>query len=126
LGTHIPFLAWTIIPYWSIDALCVVSLFLCTSRAGLDTHAHRLPISAGHCRRLLHRVPLKFAWPSRNERVSGFLFDALAADKPSNQAPSLHRAAGGPWDLYRKQVPRSWHWLLHGHFALIGVSVLTT
>jgi membrane-associated phospholipid phosphatase len=126
---HIPFLAWTIIPYWSIDVLYAVSLFLCTSRAGLDTHVRRLLTAQVVAVACFILFPLKFAWAKpETSGVSGFLFDALASfDKPFNQAPSLHIALLVVlWDLYRKQVPRSWHWLLHGYFALIGVSVLTT
>src|SRR5882724_8274605 len=39
---QIPFIPWTIIPYWSIDLLYAISVFLCTSRAELDAHARRL------------------------------------------------------------------------------------
>jgi membrane-associated phospholipid phosphatase len=126
---HIPFLAWTIIPYWSIDALYAASLFLCASRAGLDTHVRRLltaQILAVVC---FIAFPLKFAWAKpATSGVPGLLFDLLAGfDKPFNQAPSLHIALLVVlWDLYGKRVPRSWHWLLHGYCALIGISVLTT
>ena len=39
---HLPFVQWTILPYWSIDVLYAISLFVCTSRRELDAHAKRL------------------------------------------------------------------------------------
>ncbi|MEG0185806.1 MAG: serine/threonine protein phosphatase, partial [Stenotrophomonas sp.] len=39
---RIPFQAWTIVPYWSIDLFYVASFFICTRRAELDMHARRL------------------------------------------------------------------------------------
>ena len=44
---HIPFLPWTIVPYWIIDALYGISLFLCASKRELDTHALRLLTAHG-------------------------------------------------------------------------------
>src|SRR5207247_1884166 len=38
----IPFLAWTIIPYWGTHILFGVSFYACRSRAELDSHAKRL------------------------------------------------------------------------------------
>jgi membrane-associated phospholipid phosphatase len=127
---HIPFLAWTIVPYWSINALYGLSFFLCATREELDTLGKRLltaQIVAVACFVLL---PLRFTF-ERPEGVggfSGFLFDALASfDKPFNQAPSLHIALLVIlWDLYARHAPRRLLWPLHAWFALIGASVLTT
>ena len=38
----VPFLAWTIIPYWSTNLLFILSLYLCRSRRELDVQARRL------------------------------------------------------------------------------------
>jgi protein-tyrosine phosphatase/membrane-associated phospholipid phosphatase len=127
--TAIPFIPWTIIPYWSIDLLYALSVFLCTSRVELDAHARRLltcQIGAVICFILF---PLRFTF-GRPELsgTPGFMFDALTSfDKPFNQAPSLHIALLVVlWVIYARHVPRWLTWPLHLWFALIGVSVLTT
>lgn len=58
----------------------------------------------------------------------GWLFDVLMGfDKPYNQAPSLHIALLVVlWVCYARYASGAWRWLLHGWFALIGLSVLTT
>jgi membrane-associated phospholipid phosphatase len=126
---QVPFLAWTILPYWTINAFYGLSLFVCTTRRELDTHGRRLltaQILAVIC---FIAFPLRFSFARpTSDGWAGFMFEALASfDLPFNQAPSLHIALLVIlWVLYARHLPRAWHWLLHSWFALIGVSVLTT
>jgi membrane-associated phospholipid phosphatase len=126
---HIPFLAWTIIPYWSINAFYGLSLFVCATKAELDAHARRLltaQIVAVVCFILF---PLEFTFQQpQTHGFAGALFAALTSfDRPFNQAPSLHIALLVIlWRLYAKHLPRLAQWPLHLWFALVGASVLTT
>jgi len=126
---RIPFVAWTIVPYWSIDLFYGLSLFVCASRAELDIHARRLLTAQLIAVACFILVPLRFTFARPAvSGVPGFLFDTLSGfDKPFNQAPSLHIALLVIlWVLYARHVPRSALGLLHGWFALVGLSVLTT
>ena len=58
----IPFWAWTILPYWSIDALYGLSLFVCTSRRELDTHARRLLTAQLVAVACFVAVPLRYSF----------------------------------------------------------------
>lgn len=125
----IPFLGWTIIPYWSINAFYGLSLFVCATGDELDTHGRRLltaQVAAVLCF-ILFPLRFTFAQPA-TEGLSGFLFAALTSfDQPFNQAPSLHIALLVLlWVLYARHLPRWALWLLHPWFFLVGVSVLTT
>jgi hypothetical protein len=127
--TAIPFIPWTILPYWSIDLLYGISLFLCTTRAELDTHGRRLLTAQVVAVACFLAVPLRFGFDRpAAEGWAGALFDLLGAfDKPFNQLPSLHIALLVIlWVLYARHVPRRALWPLHAWFALIGISVLTT
>jgi protein-tyrosine phosphatase len=125
----IPFLAWTIVPYWTIDALYGLSLFLCATRAQVDVLAKRLLLAQAICIACFLAFPLRFSF-ERPETggAFGWMFDVLMGfDKPFNQAPSLHVALLVIlWLVYLRHTTTRWHWLVHGWFALIGVSVLTT
>ena len=64
----IPFVPWTIVPYWSIDAFYGLSLLICATRRELDRHAQRLLAAQ------LISVACFIAFPLR------FSFDRPAAD----------------------------------------------
>jgi protein-tyrosine phosphatase/membrane-associated phospholipid phosphatase len=126
---HIPFWDWTILPYMSIDAFYAVSLFVCATKAELDTHAKRLLMATCVSVLFFLLFPLRFSF--ERPETSGFngaLFTALAGfDKPFNQAPSLHISLLVLlWLVYGRHLRGLGLWLLHFWFLLIGVSVLTT
>lgn len=126
---RIPFLAWTIIPYWSINAFYGLSLFVCATRAELDTHVRRLLTAQVVAVVCFILFPLKFTFHQpETHGLAGALFAALTSfDRPFNQAPSLHIALLVIlWRLYAKHLPRPARWPLHLWFALVGASVLTT
>lgn len=126
----IPFVPWTIVPYWSIDLLYALSFFFWTRRDDLLDHVKRLLTVQ------LVSVACFVAWPLRFgfERpdaggVAGALFTLLMGfDKPFNQAPSLHIGLLVVlWAVYAKHLRGTFaRVVLHLWFAAIGVSVLTT
>lgn len=126
---HIPFLPWTIVPYWLIDLLYGISLLLCATRVQLDNHARRLLVAQILAVSGFLLFPLRFSFQrGAVEGPLGTLFASLEVfDKPFNQAPSLHIVLMLLlWVVYLRALPKAWHWLVHGGFALIGISVLTT
>jgi len=126
---HIPFMAWTIIPYWSIDFLYVVSIFVCTTKRELDSHALRLLFVQVVCVACFIAFPLCFTFVKPAvDGFAGALFTALGSfDKPFNQAPSLHIALLILiWTRLTAHTSPRWIWLLHAWMVLIGVSILTT
>ncbi|HTO46825.1 MAG TPA: phosphatase PAP2/dual specificity phosphatase family protein [Burkholderiales bacterium] len=127
---HIPFLAWTIIPYWSIDLLYGVSVLICRTRRELATQVKRLLTAQVISIACFIAFPLRFSFdrPAAGG-VFGWLFDALVSfDKPFNQAPSLHIALLVIiWVrlLAHVRAP-ALRWITHAWMLLIGASVLTT
>jgi membrane-associated phospholipid phosphatase len=125
----IPFLPWTIIPYWSIDLFYALAFFLCADAAELERHVRRIltaQLVAVVCF-LAFPLQLAVAKPA-TEGHFGVLLTALGSfDRPYNQAPSLHIALLVIlWALYARHVPKRFHLALHGWSVLIGISVLTT
>ena len=125
----IPFWPWTIVPYWIIDLLYGLSLFVCTSRRELDIHAKRLltaQVAAVFC---FIAFPYRFTFERPAvDGAFGFLFDVLLGfDRPFNQIPSLHIAlAVILWVLYASKVSRAGRFIVDAVFLLICASVLTT
>ncbi|SDA67098.1 hypothetical protein SAMN02927914_02113 [Mesorhizobium qingshengii] len=125
----IPFIAWTIVPYWSINLFYGLSLLLNDSRQGVDRLAGRYltaQIVAVACF-VLFPLTATFVRPETTG-VPGFLFAVLGGfDKPFNQAPSLHIALLVIiWDHWRHRLGGLFLPLWHAWCFLIGVSVLTT
>ena len=125
----VPFLAWTIIPYWSINLFYVTTLFGNATPTDVDRVAQRYltcQIIAVTCFVLF---PLRAIFEKpESAGLTGFMFDALASfDKPFNQAPSLHIALLViVWDHWRNLFRGAWLNIWHLWCALIGLSVLTT
>jgi hypothetical protein len=125
----IPFVPWTIVPYFSINLFYAASPFLCRTALELDRHALRLLTAQVAAAAAFLLFPLHFAFQRPAAiGIPGALFDLLAVfDKPFNQAPSLHIALLVIlWDRFEAHTRGGLRWHLRAWFALIGVSVLTT
>jgi len=126
----IPFWAWTIFPYWSINVFYALSLFLGRSRHLVDRHAARLltvQLIAVGCF-VMWPLHFSFGQPAV-DGAPAFLFNALRGfDQPFNQAPSLHIAlAVILWDWYRRLLSARWSRIvLHVWALAICASVLST
>ena len=125
----VPFLAWTIVPYWTTNLFYAASPFLCRDRRELDTHCLRLfsvQVLAVSCF-LLWPLVFTFERPS-SDGLFDAMFSALEGfDRPYNQAPSLHIALTVIlWTLYAHHLRGAWRIALHAWFALVCASVLTT
>jgi protein-tyrosine phosphatase len=126
---HIPFLAWTIVPYWSTDVLYALSFFLCRSRNEVATHGKRLLAAQLICVLVFLIFPLRFSFTIPPvDGPFGMWFAALASfDRPFNQAPSLHLALTTIlWTKYSKHTRGLTRLLMRAWLVLTGVSTLTT
>lgn len=125
-----PFWAWTVLPYWSINVFYGLSLFLARTRHELDRHGARLLSAQCIAVACFVAWPLGFSFGQPDvDGVPGLLFAALRGfDQPFNQAPSLHIAlAVILWDLYRRLIHAPWaRFVLHAWTLAICASVLTT
>jgi hypothetical protein len=126
---RIPFLAWTIVPYWSTDLLYGLSLFVCRTRQELTTHVKRLVAAQIISISAFLLFPLQFTFERPHTTgLFGWMFDALAGfDKPFNQAPSLHLSLTVIlWAKYGQHLRGGMKWLMQVWMSLVGLSTLTT
>ena len=124
----IPFWAWTIVPYWSLNLMYAAAFFLCRNAREQNRYVARLvsaQIVATTCFMLF---PLHFGWPKPpTDGLWGVMFDSLVAfDLPYNQSPSLHIAlsiivGAFYWTRFPKIRLPIFLWQ-----SLIALSVLTT
>jgi protein-tyrosine phosphatase len=125
----VPFLAWTIVPYWTTNLFFILSLYLCRTKSELDTHARRLLTAQAIAFVCFIAFPLRasFAKPE-TEGVAGFLFASLGAfDRPFNQAPSLHVALTTVLAALFVRILPPWAGVAFVLWSLLVVaSVLTT
>ena len=126
---HVPFLPWTIVPYWSTDLFYAAALLLCATRAELRTLVERLLSVQLICIAGFLLFPLKFTWPHPAvSGVFGQMFDALLSfDRQFNQAPSLHVALTAVlWAAFGRSTRGPLLWLIRAWLALAALSTLTT
>jgi len=125
----IPFLPWTIVPYWSSDLLYGLSLLICRTKAELDLHGKRLVTIQLFAVAAFVSFPLRCI--SERPAITGWVADLFAAllsfDRPFNQAPSLHVAlAVILWTRYREHTTGFLRSLLGLWLILVAASTLTT
>lgn len=126
---HVPFVPWTIVPYWSLDLFYVVSLFICRTRTELNTHAKRFVAAQIISVSAFLMFPLRFTFERPHPAgFLGWMFGALASfDQPFNQAPSLHLSiATILWARYSRHLSGAPLWLVRFWLILAGVSTMTT
>ena len=124
----IPFWAWTIVPYWSLNLMYAVAFFLCRDTREQNRYVARLVAAQIIATTCFVLFPLHFGWQKPpTHGLSGWLFDSLVAfDLPYNQAPSLHIAlsiivGAFYWTRFPKIRLPIFLWQ-----SLIALSVLTT
>lgn len=126
----LPFWAWSIVPYWSLNLLYALGFFLCRDGRELARYVTQLLAAQMIATLFFIAFPLQMSWEKPAvSGLSGFLFLSLAAfDLPFNQAPSLHIILCVVVGVFYLRKARA-VWLkaaLIAWFVLIGLSVLTT
>lgn len=123
----IPFVAWMIVPYMSIDLFFVGAPFLCHNRHELRTLTTRLgaTVILGGLAFLLYPLQLAVERPTATG-VPGLIYNWFTSvDRPYNLLPSLHIALRTVLaEHYHRHTPPRFRLALHVWFFLIGLSTL--
>lgn len=125
----LPFWAWTIVPYWSLNVFYALAFFVAQGRAERYRYMAQLVCAQAVAVGCFVLWPLQFSWPKPPvDGLSGWLFASLASfDAPYNQAPSLHimltMLVGR---FYWPKLPKYWRGVWLFWLLLIALSVLTT
>jgi hypothetical protein len=103
----IPFMPWTIVPYWSTDLFFITAPFLFRTRSGLRTYGKRILAVQIISVAIFLLFPLQFSFG--RPPVSGLLGLMFAIrtgiDTQFNQAPSLHIGfAAVMWPAFRQHT----------------------
>lgn len=125
--SQIPFVAWLMLPYMSIDAFYAASLFLFRKKSALDRHALRLLLATVISLIGFWLFPLQFSFevPKATGFNGALQAILLGFDKPYNQAPSLHIGLLIVlWDVYAKKLNGAAKLALHVWFTATALSVL--
>ncbi|MFK4822248.1 phosphatase PAP2/dual specificity phosphatase family protein [Ochrobactrum quorumnocens] len=126
---HVPFIAWSIVPYWSVNLFYAIALFINDSPEQVDRLAKRYLTAQIIAVLCFVAFPLTATFlKPETLGLPGFMFEVLGGfDKPFNQAPSLHIALLIIiWDQMRRMMGDGLRIVWHIWCLLIGLSVLTT
>ena len=126
---RIPFLPWTILPYWSTDPIYVLSAFLFATRAELAIHCKRLLAVQVISVTVFLLFPLKFSFgrPWTTGLWSWMFAVRTGIDPQFNEAPSLHIGFMVVlWAAFGRYLHGWSLWLMRGWFLLTMLSTLTT
>jgi hypothetical protein len=126
---RVPFIPWTIVPYWSLDVLFITAFMIQRDRVALSAHTTRVVVGifvacAGFLlfplRADVGMLPDAGLWQP--------WFSALRLfDKPFNQAPSLHIILLLiVWRAHLPAVAPRWRPVAYAWGALIALSTVTT
>lgn len=127
---YIPFIEISIAPYWSLNLLYGLAIFLCRTQREQQHFVRQLLAAQCLAVACFLLFPLQMSWQKPpTSGLTGSLFDSVAFfDAPYNQAPSLHiMLAMIVGAFYWRRFQAAWaRKLTVIWFVLIGVSVLTT